>query len=296
MLAGWIGVVITIDAMAMRPWSSAAARAPLPLGLAVLVASWVLGAGAFYFSHLMAGGAWTGATITIAFVPVKAIVLSLAAYAAGRTFLSARGSGVPQRWALPALLAIVVGYSIVSDVLSLHASARERHASNPALTSEEVLALAQRVTDGAAGRGETYAFLSNPLCPPALMDKYAAATDAFFRTAVASNGKIEALLAEKLATDEDETVRIYLAGNRSLLPPVLTRLAADPSERVRELLAWTGALPDDAFNRLVEDPSPRVRATAALQPRISPEQLEKLRNDPEQRVRDAATRWGTRAE
>jgi hypothetical protein len=295
-LAGWIVAVAIVNMAVVRPWKTPAARAPLPVFLGVILAAWVIATGYFSYRQLMADGAWTGATIAIAFVPVKAIAISLIAYAAGRTFRTARASGIPQNWTLPVFLGLIVSYSVVSDVVSLRASALERHAANPALTTAEVMALTQRVREGDAGRSEIYAFLGNPHCPAELLTEYSISPDSYWRAAVARNEKIDEALAEKLAGDPDEQVRFYLAFNRKLSPAILSRLAADSSESVRDTVAWTDALPDDDFNRLVEDVSPKVRATTALQERLSPEQLEKLRNDPERRVRDAATRWGARTE
>jgi hypothetical protein len=285
-----------VDVAVVRPWRTPAARAPLAIGLAIGMAAWVLATGFFAFRQMMADGAWTGATITMGYVPAKAIVLSLIAYAAGRTFLSARAEGVPQHWALPAFLGLVIAYSLVTDALSLRAGALERHAADPALTAEDVTALAARVRAGDAGRDETAAFLKNPLCPPDLLAEFAGASDSLLRMAVASNHAIAVPLAEKLAGDEDGMVRYYLAFNRTLPVALLTRLAADSDERVREAVAWTPALPEADFNRLVEDASASVRTAAAWQPRLSPAQFERLRNDPEQRVRDAVTRWGWRTE
>jgi len=293
-LTVWVAVVAGVDLAVIRPWRSAVARAPLPLALAFALAAWVLATGFMAYRQMMADGAWTGASIAMAFVPGKAILLSLLAYAAGRSFLSARGSqaAAVQRWALPALLSAAVVYSLVSDVTRIHAGALERHAANPALSAAETAVLVERVRTGDASRGEILAFLGNPKCPPDLLVAYAGASDVYFRTAVARNDLLDPAVADKLAGDQDEQVRLYLAFNRKLPPPILTRLAADSSEGVREGVTWTATLPDEAFARLVEDASPRVRATAARQSRLSAAQLEKLRNDPEQRVRDAAAWWG----
>lgn len=292
----WIVAVIGVDVAVIRPWKSAAARAPLPIAAGIAAGAWVLATGFMAYKQMMADGAWTGASIAMAFVPGKAIVLSLLAYAAARSFLSARsGTSAPiQRWVLPALLTAALLYSIASDVMRMHTGVLERHAANPALSAAEASDLAARVRTGDATRGEIYAFLGNPKCPPDLLTEYADANDAYFRTAVARSPLIDRATADKLAGDPDEQVRLYLAFNRSLPPPVLTHLAADSSEGVRDAVVWTDTLPDEAFARLVEDASPRVRATAARQPRLSAAQLEKLRNDPEQRVRDAAARPGWR--
>ncbi len=293
-LAVWIVVVAGVDAAAVRPWRSPVARAPLPIGLGLAVAVWVLATGAYALQAMTAAGAWTGASLAMPLVPMKAIALSLIAYAAGRTFLVARSGGGARKYVLPAILAAIVVYAVGSDVRSLRIDALERHAANPALTAAEASALLQRVRAGQAGRGETAAFLRNPRCPPEVLAEYAASPEPSLRTAVAANDAIDAVLAGKLAADPDEQVRYFLAFNRKLPPELLTRLAADPAERVRETTAWTAALSDEAFNRLVEDQSPKVRATAAIQSRLTSAQVKKLQNDPEPRVRDAANRrWAS---
>jgi len=291
--AAWIAAVAVVDLAVMRPWTSPAARAGLALGPAVAVAAWVIVTGLLSYRTMIADGAWTGASIALAFVPIKAIVLSLIAYAAGRTFLKGRAAGGAslERWAVPAVLAAITIYSVVSDVRAMHGAAAERHAANPALTPAEVNTLLAKLRAGEMGEFEAGAFLRNPACPPAVLNEYAASSNPYFRMAVAGNSALDPVTAEKLAADSDEEVRYYLAFNRKLPPALLTRLAADPSEMVRETVAWTEALPEDAFAKLVDDPSPRVRAVAAIQSRLSEEQLTRLRNDPEQTVRDAANRW-----
>ena len=288
----WIVVVAGVGAAVTRPWKTPAARAPLPLALAAIMAAWVLGTGAFAYGDLMGQGAWTGASITLAFVPLKSTVLCLLAYAAGRTLLTARATPGPavQRWGIPVLLLAICLYSVGTDILAGRVAETVRRAADTALTQDEVAALVQRIRTGSAGQQELGAFLGNPRCPPELLTTYAASPDVLERRAVARNPGLDAALAEKLVADADEEVRYYLAFNRALPPHVLTRLAADTSEMVRDMVAWTNALPEDAFNRLAEDSSPKVRATVASQTRISPEALAKLRNDPEARVRDAANR------
>lgn len=290
LMAAWIAVVLAVDIAVIRPWRSPAARAPLAIGFAFLLAAWVLGTGFVTFRDLMADGSWTAATLAMPIVPVKAIVLSLLAYAAGRTLLSARAGGDPKNWVLPVILTLVIGYAVVSDAINLHAGTLEKHAARSDLTPEDVAALAQRVRAGDAGRDEAYAFLANPRCPADLLAEQAASPDSYLRTAVASNETIDFALAEKLAADPVEQVRYYLAFNRKLPVALLKRFAADESALVREAVTWTEALPDEDFARLVDDPSPQVRAIVAQQARLSPAQIEKLRNDPEQRVRDATNR------
>ena len=235
LLLGWISVVAVVDGAVTRPWKSPAARAPLPLALGIAVAAWVLATGAFAYATAMAEGAWTGATIAIAFIPAKAIVLSLLAYAAGRTFLTARATPAPfvQRWGLPIVLVGISLYALTSDVVALHNGALERHARDPALSAGEVSALVRRVHAGDVTAGELGEFLGNPLCPAELLAEYAGAPDARQRMAVARNQKIDPVLAEKLAADSDQDVRYYIAFNPNLPPEAAARLASDSSEMVR---------------------------------------------------------------
>jgi hypothetical protein len=236
LLLGWISVVAVVDIGVTRPWKSPAARAPLPIALGVVVAAWVLTTGALAYADSLTEGLWTGATIAIAFVPAKAIVLSLLVYAAGRTVLTARATPAPlvQRWGLPAILAGLVLYALASDVAAMHNGALERAARDPALSADAVTALVQRIHAGAAAQGELEEFLGNPLCPADLLAEYAAKPDVRWRIAVARNQSLDAALIEKLATDPDEQVRYYMAFNRNLPPALVSRLAADSSQMVRD--------------------------------------------------------------
>ncbi|MGE3332154.1 MAG: hypothetical protein AB7I36_00805 [Rhodospirillaceae bacterium] len=291
-LGAWIAVVLGVDLAVIRPWKSPAARAALPLLFGAALVLWVLGSGFVTYRQMMTDGAWTGASITMAFVPAKAIALSLLAYAAGRCFLTARATPAAPvgRWALPALLAGVIIYAVGTDITGLRGAALERQASNPAISDAQVLMLVQKIRAGDAARGEIAAFLGNPKCPSELLAEYAASAEPYWRTAVARNDAIDPALAGKLAGDPDEMVRLYLAFNRELPADILTRLASDSSDSVRDIVVWTDGLPEESFERLVNDPSAKVRATAALQPRLSKSQIDRLRGDPEQRVRDAVNR------
>lgn len=293
LLAVWTMVVLGAIAAITRPWRIRP-RPLLALALGIAGGAWVLGTGYFAFSQMMTDGAWTGASIAMGYVPAKAIVLSLITYYAGLTFTSARQHGPDlKRWVLPSILAVAALYIVSSDVTRLTDNALEQHARNPALTQDDVSALVQKIKSGAAKRHETYAFLSNPRCPPDLLREYVASPEAYWRMAVASNDTIDTEIAEKLVTDPDEQVRYYLAFNHTLPVELLSRLAADKSESVRDIVARAERLPDDAFEKLVADPSAKVRSTVALQSRISDRQREILQSDPEQRVRDAANRWAS---
>ncbi len=254
-------------------------------------ATWVLAWGASAYSDSMASGSWTAASVTIGFVPLKAVVYSLLGYFATRTFLAALSSTATKRWVLPGALGLGFFALIVSDVSTQIDIRWTRHARSETLSADDVGALVQRVKSGTAHQDERRAFLRNPLCPPEMLAIHAASADVYDRAAVAANPKLDVALAEQLAGDADEQVRYMLAFNRDMPPALLSRLAADPSEYVRDTVAWTKTLPEADFNRLVADPSPKVRATAALQERISSEALDRLRADPEERVRNAANRW-----
>ncbi len=114
---GWVAAVGIVIGLVTRPWKSAAARAPLPLALALTMAVWVLSTGVMTYNELITKGSWTAATVAIPLVPIKAIVFALLAYAMGRTFLTARATKGPtaQRWGAPAGLAVLCLYFVVSD-------------------------------------------------------------------------------------------------------------------------------------------------------------------------------------
>lgn len=291
-LPGWVAAVVLVFVLVTRPWKSTAARAPLPVALATAMAVWVLSAGFATYNGLMAKESSTAATITIAIVPIKALLFALLAYVLGRTFLTARTMQGPklQRWGMPAALAALCLYLVGADVRAQYETKLELHAASTALSADEVNALTARIRSGDALADEQGAFLGNPLCPPAVLAEFAASPELRWRRAVARNDKLEPALAEKLSQDPDEDVRYMLAFNRQLPAPLLSRLAADSNERVREVVVWTDSLPDEVFNRLVDDPSPRVRATVAIQARTSPEAMAKLRADPVEQVRQAAQR------
>lgn len=289
----WTLIVAAIVAAATRPWRSSEYRAQLAILLAVAGAAWPLVNGAISLTSMMDDGQWTGASITIGLIPLKAVVLSLLAYTAALTFLGARGGADLKKYVRTAALGAVIVWWIADDYLAMQAAVHERHAASAELNSAEVAAVADRVRSGKAGSHEAYAFLRNPLCPPDILTANSDSPDVYARTAIASNTSIGPALAAKLAGDADEQVRKYLAVNRNLPPDVLAQLAADSSGAVRKGVVWAAALPDYSFNRMVDDPSPEVRVAVAAQSRLTAEQVEKLKNDPLKEVREAAIRrWG----
>jgi len=290
---GWIAVVVVVVGLVTKPWKGAANRAPLPLALAMAMIAWVIGTGNVVYNDLMALGSWTAASITIGYVPAKAIVFALVAYFFGRTLNTARITPGPiaQRWGIPALLAAVLLYFLGTDIASNREAALERHASSTTLSEQDVTEITQKIRSGSATKDEQGAFLGNPLCPPELLADFAASADPYWRRAVARNAKISPEIAEKLSQDPEQEVRYLLTFNRDLSPAILSRLAADPSERVREMVVWSKKLPDEDYAKLARDPSAKVRETVARQERTSMEDWRRLREDPDQRVRDAARRW-----
>lgn len=291
-LFAWITFVAVIDVLITRPWSQPAARKPLPWIFAAVGAAWVLWWGANAYRDSMADGQWTAASITMGYVPLKALFYSLLSYFAGRTLLSVRKTA--SAWLLPAALSAILVFLVASDIVNAHSVARMRHARNEHLSPDQAAAITERIRKGEADENEQTAFLRNPICPPDLLAEFAATPDVVIRAAVAANPKLGVTLAEQLAGDASEDVRYYLAFNRDLPSGLVSRLAHDASERVREAVLWTPTLTDDDFDLLVNDPSPRVRATAAMQQRISGAQVDRLKADPEERVRSAANRWQSR--
>ena len=173
LILAWIAVVVVAVILVTRLWKSPEARAPLPMGLAIVMAAWVIATGAQSYSTSIEEQSWTAATITIPLVAGKAIIYALLAYALGRNFLKSRSSQSPamQRWAMPAILAVVCATFLFSDVSRLHEAALERHASDTSLSPEAVAALVSRIQSGQAKRSEAGAFLGNPLCPPDLLSR-----------------------------------------------------------------------------------------------------------------------------
>ena len=255
------------------------------------MAAWVLGTGILSYNEAIAAGGWTAASVTLGFIPLKAIILSLAAHGAGRAALKARATGLTSHWARAAALGVFCLYAVGADISARRAAALEKHAADESLSAEAVTALAAKARANAMDEGELGVFLGNRLCPEDLVLEAVASADRRLRTAAARNSALPAASADRLAGDPDEQVRYYLAFNTGLTPEQLARLARDVSPMVRGIVARREQLPDAAFAALVDDPDAKVRSVVALQSRINAEALEKLRNDPDARVRDAANRW-----
>lgn len=290
-LLAWTAAVIAAHAVVTRPWKVPAARSPFAVVPAVAMAAWVLGTGIQAYNGSMADGSWTAASVTLGFVPLKAIALSLIAHAAGRAALKARATGERAQWGVAAAALALCIYSVTADVEARRNAALEKHAADESLAPDEVAALAAKLRANGAAEGEAWAFLGNRLCPPDLIAEAALSPDRNRRTAAARNSALDAANADLLMNDADEQVRFYLAFNRGLTPDQLARLSKDRSAYVRGIVARREQLPDAAFAALVDDPDAEVREVVALQSRISSEAVDKLRNDPEERVRNAANRW-----
>ena len=291
-LLAWTAAVIAAHAVVTRPWKVPAARSPFAILPAAAMTAWVLGTGISSYNGSMAGGSWTAASVTLGFIPLKAIVLSLLAHGAGRAAIKARAAGDDRAlWGVAAALVALCVYSVAADVAARNAAALEKHAADETLPPDEVAALAAKVRAKDAADGEAWAFIGNKLCPPELLAEAAASPDRNRRTAAARNSALGAADADRLITDGDEQVRFYLAFNRGLIPEQLARLAKDSSPQVRGIIARREQLPEAAFAALVDDPDAGVRTVVALQSRLRDEAIEKLRNDPDEHIRNAANRW-----
>lgn len=290
---GWTAAVVFVVAVLVRPWKLPRNIVLLPLAFSLLAAAWTLATGAIAYADMMKQGAWTGASIAIGFVPAKAIVFALLAYAFGRAILTAKNTSTSgwKAWTTPTVLGVICIYLGASDVLMFRTAGLERHARDTTLSPEKLSILSERVRNGAAGQDEARYFLSNPLCPPDLLHRFAESNESLNRSAVARNPNLSLELADKLSQDQDEYVRLYAAGNPALSVAALSRLSRDVSEMVRQTAAWKKDLPDEDFERLVEDPSSKVRATVALQRRLSDDGIKRLMIDPDKEVRDAVRRF-----
>lgn len=208
LLFAWMTVVTAADALLMRLWKGPGSQARMPVVLTLLVAAWVLATNALAYEDMLSSGAWTGAILAIAAVPLKAIALSMMTYVAARVFVRARiMGGHPTRWALPAVLAVLCFYAVSVDMQFMRMSARERYAASPMLEDAQIERIANRVRDGRAYDSEIRAFLANPLCPPELLAQFATHPDPLMRAAVAQNNAISARLAAVLAADPEARVR-----------------------------------------------------------------------------------------
>lgn len=291
LVASWTLAVAVLLIGVTRPWRSAQARAPLPFILAVAVAGWVIWNGAAVYADLMAQHSWTAATIVIPYVPAKAALLMLLTYFAARSLLALRTSTetAPSRYTLPAVLTAITLTLLANDVLSTMTAAKVRTARNLNLTTEQLAVVTARVTGGAAQQDEILAFLENPLCPPALLEKYATEHQ-YFKTQITRNPKVPTDLLLRLSKDPDPIVRYYAAASSQLPPEELSRLSSDDDAMVREMIAWKDKLSDEDFQRLINDSAARVRATVALQPRLADADLLRLTTDADASVRANAAR------
>ncbi len=298
---GWLAFVGCVVGLITRPWKTLEARAPLQLGLAGALGLWVIWTGGQSYADMIDEGLWTGATLTIVYVPLKAVVYALLGYYLGRAILNALSetpdeksdaakSDAATKWRTTTILATILVFFVGSDIFSVREANRQRTARNQELTPERISSLERRVILGRASPEEKYMFLENPLCPPSLLEDMSNSPDQRTRIAVARNPAITPEMATKLSNDPDGEVRTYIAHHKALPLSQLQRLANDPYDRVREAVAWKAVLPDDEFNKLVSDPSPSVRATIVLQRRLSDEALRRLLTDPDEKVRRQAER------
>ncbi|MBL8644528.1 MAG: hypothetical protein JNK21_11395 [Rhodospirillaceae bacterium] len=286
LFSGVVFVLVT------RPWKSAVNRLPWALGPGLVAMAWVLGTGTAAMSDMMAEGRWTGATLTIPIVPLKALLFGFLAYYCGRGVVAARASQgtMAQRWATPAVLAVALAYLFVGDVIAVRGFNLERQAKRADLSEPEIERIAARVRQGRATSDEATAFIANPLCPDDVREGAVTNADQYVRLAAARNSKLSMDNLLKLSQDPEYQVRLYTIYSDRLPPEALTRLVEDANEYVREALTWRKELPDDLFQRLTTDTSSRVRAAAALQPRIADDDLKRLLADADQSVQREARR------
>lgn len=296
LVAAWIAVVAVVLILATRPWSVLAARAPLPVILSVIMATFVIWPGRQTYADLMAQGMWTASTMVIPFVPIKAALYALLGHALGRIIITTRNSSNfdQQRMAIGGGLAVLCLYLVVTDIVSIRQEAYIRSARSTVLSPDETSKVITRIRNGEASADERNAFLENPNCPLEMIEEYATG-DQGAKIAVARNKITPANVLVELSRDVDEQVRVQAAYNENLPVTELPRLSADSYAWVRQTVAWKEALPDEDFRRLITDPDPDVRATVAVQPRLEDEDLRKLATDADAKVsRDALRMMGTR--
>ncbi|MBL8630014.1 MAG: hypothetical protein JNM81_10325 [Rhodospirillaceae bacterium] len=264
LIAGWAAVVAVVLAAVARVWRPGLNRSIGAWGPAVIMAAWVIMTGALAYDDAIAKKAWTGATLIIPIIGLKAVLLSVLAYFAGFTILKAQhaASTGALAWALPVVLAAVCLYAIGSDAFALREMAAERHAARADLTESDVANLAKRVETGSAFDDEKLAFITNPKCPPALLQSAVIAADINMRIAATRNPALPMDELLKLARDPAASVRLYAVYSDRLFSEDYAALVGDPDENVREALAWKKELPDTDFTALLLDSSERVRKTA----------------------------------
>ncbi len=280
MIAAWSAATTTAFVVVVRPWSSPAARHPVPWGAGLAVSGLCLWRGALAYQDAIADGAWTGATLIIPIAPTKAVILGLVAYATARALMTAwRGAGRPaERWGVAAALVAFSTALAFSEITGTISAARERLAGSKDLTSAQIEAIAARVAADQADDGETTAFLANSACPADLLTRFADG-GLYERAAVARNPAAPADLIIRMSRDPDVEVRTQAIGNTSLPESELPRLAADNEPRIREMAVWKKNLPDPDFRKLLTDPDESVRSSVALQGRLTDDELRVLLRD-----------------
>lgn len=291
LVLAWIAVVLAVYGVAY--WRlPPLGRAPVPWLVALVVSGLCLWQGAIDYSDAISDGAYTGATLLIPIVPVKALFLGSLGYGATRYLIEAARkaeSDIVRRWGQAAALTVVFAFFGGSEILGTIDNHRARTAASDRLTPADVAIIAERVTSGTAGESELLAFLRNPLCPSELLPRFADGTQ-FQKTAVAQNPNLTSALAVKLAQDADPMVRLYVISNASLPVDSLIGLSNDTDASVRARTAWMKQLPEADLLRLAADPDDDVRNTVANQDRLSSAALKALLADPSPRVRATAER------
>jgi hypothetical protein len=263
-IAGWVLAVAVVVGVITRPWRTPEHRNLMALIPAVLFAAWTIAIGAIALNDAMAKGAWTGATLTIPFMGVQAIVLSLLGYYAGFTFakITRQNAASIKVWAVPLVLSAVCIYWLADDVRAVLELRAEQRAASAELSDADVAMIAARVTSGAAYDSEITAFISNPKCPETILKGAVTSANVYQRIAAARNPSLPLSDLMTLSQDSDYQVRLYAIYSNRLPVEVYQRLVTDPNEYVREALAWKTELPDADFIKLLMDQSSRVRSTA----------------------------------
>ncbi len=262
---GWCVVVGAVVVAVTRPWREPELRSLYALGPAFFLAAWVIATGVLALSDAMAKGAWTGATLIIPFIGLKAIALSLIGYYAGLMFLRVYqkpSSRSVRAWGGPVLLCGIAIYVVNSDVRAVVELRAEQSASRVDLTEGEIAEINARIRAGAGYKSERLAFIANPKCPAELLADAVASSDPSQRLAATRNPALPIDDLILLSRDEDYQVRLYTIYSNRLPINSYQALLADPNEYVREALAWKENLSDEQFIQLLMDTSDRVRRTA----------------------------------